>query len=117
MSFVSFVSKRLSLKDEGNNRLSPAIVVAISGVALSFCVMMLSIAVVGGFKNEITRKITGFDSQVSIFPLQTLYDDKVAGIEYGDTLRSIINNVLIEGADYLESFNHSLSDIKTAKSA
>ncbi|MBD5226122.1 MAG: ABC transporter permease [Bacteroidales bacterium] len=96
MSVVSFVSKRLSLKEERDKRLSPAIIVAISGVALSFLVMMLSIAVVRGFKNEITRKIIGFDSQLSVFPLNTLYGDDVSGMEYDDTLREIIGGVAAE---------------------
>lgn len=102
MSVVSFISKRLSLKDEGDKKLSPAIVVAISGVALSFCVMMLSIAVVGGFKNEITRKITGFDSQLSIFPLQALYGDEAIGMEFDENLREIVTDVafdVLKGCD------------------
>ena len=108
MSVVSFVSKRLSLKEERDKRLSPAIIVAISGVALSFFVMMLSIAVVRGFKNEITRKIIGFDSQLSVFPLNTLYGDDVSGMEYDDTLREIIGGV---AAEILTD-----SDIKTGMS-
>lgn len=71
----SFISKRLSLRESGSRRLSPAIVVAIAGIAVAFIVMMLSIAVVRGFKNEITRKIMGFDAQVTVVPLQAYYGE------------------------------------------
>lgn len=96
MSIVSFVSKRLSLNEEGSKKLSPAIVVAISGVALSFCVMMLSIAVVGGFKNEITRKIMGFDSQLSVFPIEALYSEDIVTMDCDTTLMNLIKRVVDE---------------------
>jgi hypothetical protein len=69
MRLSSFISKRLSLREGGSSRLSPAIVVAVAGISVAFTVMMLSIAVVGGFKSEITRKIMGFDAQVAVMPL------------------------------------------------
>lgn len=72
----SFISKRLSLRESGSKRLSPAIVVAIAGIAVAFTVMMLSIAVVQGFKDEITRKIMGFDAQVTVTPLQAYYGEE-----------------------------------------
>lgn len=71
-SFSSFISKRLSLR-AGNRRWAPAIVVAVGGIALSFMVMLVSVAVVTGFKDEIRRKIMGFDAQITVSPLGTYY--------------------------------------------
>ena len=54
----------------GNRRWAPAIVVAVGGIALSFMVMLVSVAVVTGFKDEIRRKIMGFDAQITVSPLK-----------------------------------------------
>ncbi len=69
MSIGSFVSSRLSLRGEARGRWAPAIAVAVGGVALSLLVMLLAVAVVCGFKNEIKHKIMGFDAEVAIYPL------------------------------------------------
>lgn len=54
---------------------SPAPVIAVAGIALSVAVMMITLAVVPGFKNSITRKVMGFDSQITLTPLQPLAAD------------------------------------------
>ena len=41
-------------------------VIAIAGVALALAVMELTLGIVVGFKEEIKRKLMGFDAQVSI---------------------------------------------------
>ena len=66
-SYTWFISKRISLSRFGKNN-SPAIKVAITGVALSICIMLLSIAIVNGFKKEITDKVVGFNSEIILYP-------------------------------------------------
>ena len=92
MSVSSFISNRLSLRDGRNRKFSPAIIVAIAGVAMAFFVMMLSIAVVGGFKSEITRKIMGFDAQISIMPLQAFYGTDNTGMTYEEGIKQAVKD-------------------------
>lgn len=90
----SFITKRLSLRESGSRRLSPAIAVAIAGIAVAFVVMMLSIAVVYGFKEEITRKIMGFDAQVTVAPLQSQYGDEATPLERSEALDRAVERAL-----------------------
>ena len=50
----------------------PAIRVATCGIALGLAVMLLSISVLSGFKQELTKKITGFAAHVEVLNLGTL---------------------------------------------
>ena len=54
----------------------PIIAVAIGGIAIGFAVIILSIAFVTGFKNEITNKVVGFGSHLQIvnFDNNTSYE-------------------------------------------
>jgi lipoprotein-releasing system permease protein len=67
LNFEYYIAKRIYGKGEGVNRFSgPAVKVAIAGIALGLAVMIISVAVVTGFKNEIRQKVTGFGSHIRI---------------------------------------------------
>ncbi len=51
----------------------PAIRIATLGVALGLAVMLLSVAVAQGFKQEIGRKVAGFSAHVELVHTETLY--------------------------------------------
>ncbi len=53
-------------------------VIAVVGVALAVVVLELAMAVSFGFKDEIHRKLMGFDAQVTVLPL---YDPATRGVE------------------------------------
>lgn len=65
MSLAIFIANRLSLRSP-SGKMQSGIVIAVSGIALSVVVMLISIAVMMGFKEEIRQKIMGFDAQLSI---------------------------------------------------
>lgn len=90
MSFSSFISRRLSLREGERRRWSPAIIVAVGGIALSFAVMLLAIAVVTGFKAEISRKIMGFDAQLRVMPIAAYYGTEDATLTLDGNLRRVI---------------------------
>lgn len=66
MNAVFWVARRLRLAGSSGEKHSAGASIAVAGVALSVVVMEITLAVVVGFKSEITRKITGFDSQITI---------------------------------------------------
>lgn len=113
MSVSKFISKRLSLREGGSRRLSPAIVVAVAGVAVAFAVMMLSIAVVGGFKHEITRKIMGFDAQVTVTPLQSLYGEETSPMTYDAAMKRVTEQVISSYVPADDSIYVSLAAYET----
>jgi lipoprotein-releasing system permease protein len=63
-----FIAKRIAVKSE--RTFSKLIVrIAISGVMLSLAVMMLSIAIIKGFKTEIQEKVRGYVGDIRIFKM------------------------------------------------
>lgn len=65
MSVSFFIARHLPLKATRNDS-STGIFIAIAGIALSVIVMLISVAVMTGFRTEIRQKVIGFDSQISI---------------------------------------------------
>jgi len=66
----------LSKKKEDGNISKPIVKIAILGITIGLCVMIMSIAIVTGFKKEISNKVTGFgsDIQVTHFDNNTSYE-------------------------------------------
>lgn len=68
MNTEYFIARRIAIKSE--RTFSKLIVrIAISGVMLSLTVMMLSIAIIKGFKTEIQEKVRGYVGDIRIFKL------------------------------------------------
>ena len=93
MSTEFFIAKHI-YKDrgEGRNISPPAIHVAIISIAIGLSVMILSVAVVIGFKTEIRKKIVGFGSHIQItnFEYNSSYELKPVAIS--DTLLYNLQN-------------------------
>lgn len=66
MNVSYWISRHLRLSGDTRRGSSAGVVIAVTGVALALAVMELTLAVVTGFKHEITRKVLGFDAQVAI---------------------------------------------------
>lgn len=64
--FELSLARRLAWKQAGSRRVTPAVGVAIAGVALSILVMLLSVAVMAGFKQEVRRSILNIDDAVTV---------------------------------------------------
>jgi lipoprotein-releasing system permease protein len=67
LSTSAFIARRLLRSDKGNSRLSTPIVrIAIGGIATGICVMIVAIAIVTGFQQEIRAKVIGFGAHIQI---------------------------------------------------
>lgn len=67
MNTEFFIAKRFSFDKEGKKVLSRSIVrLSVFAIALSIAVMIISLAVVTGFKQEIRNKVVGFGSHIQI---------------------------------------------------
>ncbi|MCJ8210097.1 ABC transporter permease [Mucilaginibacter sp. RS28] len=65
MSFSSFIAARITFQSK--RTFSKLIVrIAIIGIMLSLCVMILSVAIVKGFKQQIREKVRGFSGDVQV---------------------------------------------------
>jgi lipoprotein-releasing system permease protein len=62
-----FIARKLILSKDNRKSISRSILnIAIFGISLGLAVMIVAIAVVTGFKNEITRKVVGFAAHIQI---------------------------------------------------
>ena len=86
MGFEFFIASRLKL---GNNEKagSPRLNVALVGIMLAIVIMILSVVIVLGFKNEITTKINNLDSHIKISNGAIGIDDNIATVD----MREIAN--------------------------
>lgn len=67
MNTELFISRRLFFEKSNKKYLSQKIIrIALIGIALGLTVMIISVAVITGFKNEIRNKVIGFGSHLQI---------------------------------------------------
>ncbi len=67
MNTELFISRRLFFDKSNKNFLSQRIIrIALFGIALGLAVMIISVAVVTGFKKEVRNKVIGFGSHIQI---------------------------------------------------
>ncbi|MEF9923283.1 MAG: ABC transporter permease [Muribaculaceae bacterium] len=68
MKFELFIARKLKLGADENNITSstPILNIAVLGIVLAIVIMILSITIVCGFKNEIANKIYDLDSHIKI---------------------------------------------------
>ena len=98
MSVPIFLARRLSLSTSQRGG-STGLIVAVTGITLSVVVMIISVAVMTGFRDEIRNKIIGFDSQISIAP-NPVGDDSASSILLSRADLTPIERVLPESATY-----------------
>ncbi len=70
MSFPLFLARHISLNPHSKGARS-GLIIAITGISLSIIVMLVSIAVMMGFKQEVRQKIMGFEAQLIVAPKVT----------------------------------------------
>lgn len=67
MNTELFISRRLFFEKGSNKSLSQRIIrIALVGIALGLAVMIISVAVITGFKSEIRNKVIGFGSHIQV---------------------------------------------------
>lgn len=68
MNTELFIAKRIYKGDKNNKKRvsSPAIKIAIAGIALGLAVMIAAVSIIVGFKKEVREKIIGFGSHIQI---------------------------------------------------
>jgi lipoprotein-releasing system permease protein len=94
MNAELFIARRI-YKGEKNNKkkvASPAIKIAIAGIALGLAVMIVSVCIIVGFKNEVRGKVIGFGSHIQITAFETNNSYEHSPIAISDSLRQILSS-------------------------
>lgn len=112
MNLEYFIAKRIHL---GGNNLkkisSPAIKIAITGIALGLATMILAVCIVIGFKKEITDSIIGFTSHIQVVNFDNNQSYETRPIQVTDSLLNSLKTK--EGIKHVEVFATTQGIIKT----
>ena len=113
MSFELFIAKRIYAdKAEDGERFSrPAIRIAMLGVAIGVAVMLVSLAVVLGFKHEVSSKVIGFGSHIQVLSLTQNQNYEMLPVLTNDTLIRKVKKV--QGVGHIQKFATKIGILKT----
>lgn len=112
MSLEYFIAKRIHFQQGKKNVSRPAVRIATIGIALGLAVMLISVAVVIGFKNEIRNKTIGFGGhiQISNFDNNNTYETNPIKVD-----KALIKRITaIDGVTHVQRFATKPGIIKTS---
>ncbi len=101
MNIEYFIAKKLFIAKENNNSYTkPILRIAIFAVTLSVAVMLISLMIVNGFKNDISSKVIGFGSHIVITKFSNNQSYESEPISTNQNFLSKISN-----DDYIKNIN------------
>ncbi|MGP1463751.1 ABC transporter permease [Tannerella sp.] len=114
MNFELFIARRIHFsKERGDSRrvTPPAVRIAVAGIALGVAMMILSVAIVVGFKQEVRNKMVGFGSHIRVSNFDSNSSYETAPIFVGDSLKSLLST--LSGIRHVETFATKPGILKT----
>ena len=112
MNFPLFIAKKIYSDNEDKRKVSkPAIRIATIGVAIGLAVMIVSVAVVLGFKHTIRDKVVGFGSNIQVGNFLT----QQTTLEYPIAIDDSVMNMLkkIDGVKHVQRYATKQGILKT----
>lgn len=112
MSLSFSIARRLySTPDKTKKVSNPAIKIAMAGIAIGIAVMVISVAVVFGFKHTIKDKVVGFGSHITVGNFLSMHGFEQAPVVMGDSMLNVIKG--IEGVESASPFALTQGILKT----
>lgn len=112
MNTELFIVRRMIGSRKGGRNFSRSVVgIAIFGIALGLAVMIVAVAIVTGFKKEISNKVTGFGAHIQILNLDSNLSYETLPIPAG--LESVESIRELEGVKNIQPFAIKAGIIKT----
>lgn len=112
MGLAGFIAQRLYADKDGKKRISrPAVLIAMLGVCVGVVVMIVSVGVVYGFKNEVTAKVVGFGSDIQVLSLTQNQQGEILPVVTNDSLKMVVMSA--GGIKRVEEFASITGMLKT----
>lgn len=93
MSLSLFIARRLYRDSDAGKQVSrPAVLIALIGVAIGLAVMIITVSVIVGFKNEVRDKVVGFGSDIQITNSDAARSYETRPVVVNDSLISILSS-------------------------
>lgn len=114
MNTELFIARRLLAGGGSTTKISrPIVTIAVAGIALGITVMLISIAVVAGFKDEIRSKVFGFGSHIQIINHDENYSYETRPVSSRQEFAANIAG--ISGVNHVQVFATKPGIIKTGE--
>ncbi len=112
MNLELFIARRLFFTKENKEGISNSVIsIAVFGIALGMSVMILSVAIVTGFKEQIRQKVTGFSSHILIGNYDNNNSYEAYPVSSKQSFYPEIEN--IKGIKHIQTFATRAGIIKT----
>ncbi len=91
MRLPLFLARRIYRNQEDGKQISrPAVLIAMTGIAVGLAIMIIAVAVVVGFKSEVRNKVIGFGSHIQITNLDAVQSYETRPIVVGDSMMAAL---------------------------
>ncbi|MDA3853442.1 MAG: ABC transporter permease, partial [Bacteroidales bacterium] len=103
MNLELFIAKRIHFSKKGKKSVSrPAVRVAVLGIALGLAVMIITVSIVIGFKDEIRNKVIAFGSHIQVSNFDSNETFETESIYASDSLINSLSTV--EGVNHIQRY-------------
>lgn len=94
MNWKLFIAHRIYKSNEGGKEVSkPAIRIAMAGIAIGLAVMIISVAVVIGFKHQVRDKVVGLSSDILVTSMDEAQSYQTTPVVGNDSLLRVLEAV------------------------
>lgn len=112
MNLPLFIARRLFTATDSRRKVSrPAMRIATAGVAIGLAVMLVSVAVVLGFKHTIRDKVIGFGSHITVANFMSLHGRQIRPVCMDDSMMRVLK--AIDGVSHVQRYAIKQGILKT----
>lgn len=112
MNTELFIAKRILKETRYEKAISrPIVGIAVLGIALGLAVMILSVAISNGFKNEIRNKTVNFGSHIQLLHFESNQSFEMSPISKNSSIEHELSNMA--GIKHIQSFTLKAGIVKT----
>lgn len=112
MNLALFIARRIySGKEVGKQVSKPAVTIAMTGIAIGLAVMIVSVSVAIGFKNQIRSKVIGFGSHIQVSNFDSSPSYEARPVVCSDSIMRALTS--IQGVKHVQRYSTKPGMIKT----
>lgn len=114
MSLSLFLARRIYRGDDAGRQVSrPAVLIAMTGIAIGLAVMIITVSVIVGFKSEVREKIIGFGSHIQVTNLEQARSYETFPVVADDSLLAILSDY--PEVSHVQRYSTKMGMVKTAE--
>lgn len=112
MNTELFIAKKITQSGSNEKQISgPIVKIAVFGISLGLVVMILSVAIITGFKNQVSEKVIGFGSHIQVTNFDSNRSFETLPINRHQLSQSLLHS--IKGIKHSQAFITKSGIIKT----